>query len=86
MSPSVAIAFKCRGLAPRRHGLLRIIVRVAWPWCVVCYGGKPEEEAGQRYDGCQLLDMSEDERRALRDYIPCPQRQAGVNLLRKGRG
>src|SRR5438067_12200917 len=35
LSSSVAIAFKWRGLAPRRHRLLRIVVRVAWPWCVV---------------------------------------------------
>ena len=33
----------------------------------------------------QLLDMSEEERRMLRAYIPYPQGQAGVILLRKGR-
>jgi len=31
LSSSVAIAFKWRGLAPRRRGPLRIVVRVAWP-------------------------------------------------------
>jgi hypothetical protein len=34
ISSSVAIAFKWRGLVPRRHELLRVVVRVAWPWCV----------------------------------------------------
>ena len=36
LSSSVVIAFKRRGLAPRRHRLVRIVVRVAWPWCMVC--------------------------------------------------
>jgi hypothetical protein len=34
-----------------------------------------EEEAQSCHDGCQ----SEEERRALRDYIPCPQ-QLGGNI------
>src|SRR6266699_7004955 len=41
ISLSVVIAFKWRGLAPRRHRLLRIVVRVAWPWCVVRRDAEP---------------------------------------------
>jgi hypothetical protein len=41
ISAYVAIGFKWRGFAPRRHGLLRIIVRVAWLWCVVCGDAEP---------------------------------------------
>jgi hypothetical protein len=32
---SAVIALKWCGLAPRRHRLLRIVVGVAWPRCVV---------------------------------------------------
>ena len=56
LSSSVAIAFKWRGLAPWWHGLLRIVVRIAWPWCLVSWDAepKPDEEAAQRcHDGCQ---------------------------------
>jgi len=35
------IAFEGRRLAPRRHGLLCIVVRIGWPWCVVVYDGEP---------------------------------------------
>jgi len=35
LSSSVATAFKWRWLAPWWNRFLRIVVRVAWPWCVV---------------------------------------------------
>ena len=41
LSSSVAIAFKWRGLAPWRHRLLRIVVRIAWPWCLVRRNTEP---------------------------------------------
>src|SRR5207248_8391858 len=44
---------------------------------------KPEEEGQRCDDDCQLPDKSEEERRALRDYIPCPQWRVVVNRLQE---
>ena len=35
LSSSVAIAFEWGGLAPWRQRLLRVVVRVTWPWCLI---------------------------------------------------